>query len=345
METEHPPTDHGSTDYPMVPAIRFNRPTAERLRYSKQLGVESVIAHPYKLAYLPDDELPLSTEPPWSFEELVHLRTRIEDAGLELGAIENLPMNFYDDVMLGRDGRDGQLAAIKETIRNIGSAGIPILGYHWMPVGVWRTSLSRPGRGGAEATAYDHAELRDAPLAFDREYSEAECWDNYEYFLREVLPVAEEAGVTLCLHPDDPPVASLQGVPRLFRNVENVERAMELVPSDNHGVEFCLGTFSEMDLDTDLTGVIERFGGRDEIVYVHFRDVDGTVPAFQEVFIDEGNYDEWAIVNALHDVGFDGMVIPDHVPTVEGEPKWRPRGRAYTVGYIEGMLTALGAAR
>ncbi len=329
---------------PMKPAIRFNRPTKKRLQYAKQLGAESVIVHPYKLPYLPDDELPLSTEEEWSFEELVHLRNKVEDAGLELGAIENIPMNLYEAVMLGREGRHDQLESIKRIVRNMGRAGIPVLGYHWMPSGVWRTSLTRPVRGGAEATAFRFEDVEDAPLSHDREYDEAELWDNYQYFLEEVLPVAEDAGVKLCLHPDDPPVENIAGIPRLFRNFENFERAMEIVPSENHGLEFCLGTWSEMYIDRSLVDVIRHFGQRDKIFYVHFRDVEGTTSDFQEVFLDQGNYDEYDVLSALHDARFDGMVIPDHVPTMVDEPKWRPTGRAYTIGYIKGMLKALDSA-
>lgn len=332
-----------AAELPMQPGIRFNCPTKERLQYTKQLGVGSVIVHPYKLPYLPDDELPLSTEEEWTYEQLVHLRTKIEDAGLRLAAIENLPMSFYDHVMLGGDKQEEQLELVERIVRNLGHADIPVLGYHWMPEGVWRTSLERPGRGGAEATAFDFEQVRDGPLSRGRNYSEDEFWDNYEYFLERVLPVAEEAGVQLCLHPDDPPVKSLLGIPRLFRNFENFKRAMDAVPSDNHGLEFCLGTWSEMDIEADLQEVIRYFGERGDITYVHFRDVAGTVPNFEEVFIDEGNYDEYDILRTLYEVGFDGVLIPDHVPRLVNESKWRPQGRGYTLGYIKGMLNAIKA--
>ena len=128
-------------------------------------------------------------------------------------------------------------------------------------------------------------------------------------------------------------------MPFLFRNFENFQRAMDLVPSDNHGLEFCLGTWSEM--GEDLFEVIEYFGERNELVYVHFRDVDGTLPSFTETFLGEGNYDEYAILEALDDVGFSGVMIPDHVPRVEGDGDWKHRGRAYTVGYLEGMIRGL----
>lgn len=210
-----------------------------------------------------------------------------------------------------------------------------------MPNGVWRTSTSHRVRGGAATTAFDGEAAADAPHTHARSYTEDELWDNYEYFLSEVLPVAEEAGVTLALHPNDPPVESLGGIPFLFRNFESVKRAVELVPSANHGVEFCLGTWSEM--GADPFRAIEFFGERDEIVYVHFRDVNGTVPSFHETFIDDedSNYDPEKLMAALVDVGFSGMILPDHVPTMENDTDWNHRGRAYTIGLLKGLLRSV----
>lgn len=330
------------TEAQIQPALRFNNPTVERLRFASQLGVKNIIVHPYAQSYLPKESIPLSMDAEWSFEELVHLRAKIEDAGHTLGAIENLPRDFYDEIMLGRDGRDEQLEHVKTTIRNMGRAGISILGYNWMPNRVWRSSLTRPGRGGATSTAFDLAGMEDAPLSHGMTVSESEMWDHYRYFLEEVLPVAEDAGVTLCLHPDDPPVPKLGGIARPFRTFRSLKRAMELVSSDNHEIELGLGVVSEMDIEESVVDVVEYFAERDEISYVHFRDVEGTVPSFREVFIDEGNYDEYEVLRALITGGFEGMVIPDHVPQLEGEADWQPSGRAFTIGYIRGMLKAYG---
>ncbi|MFC7068686.1 mannonate dehydratase [Halobaculum lipolyticum] len=326
---------------------QFMEPTEERLRFAKQLGVDDVLLNMYQYdrpeyEHMPDgEEMPLEGDGVWSAENLVALRERVEAAGLRLNAIENFPTSFYDDVMLGREGRDEQLANLKETIRNVGAAAIPVFGYHWAPAGVWRTGTETV-RGGARVSAFD-ADAVDDALTHGREYTEAEMWDNYERFLRELLPVAEEAGVTMCLHPTDPPMPSLGGVAQIARDFDRFRRAMEIVPSDNHGLEFCLGCWSEM--GEDVEEVIRYFGGRDEIVYVHFRDVEGTVPAFHETFVDEGNYDEYAVLSLLDEVGFDGMMIPDHTPHVEGDSDWEHRGRAFTVGYLRGMLRAYRAER
>lgn len=320
---------------------QFMNPTADKLQYIKQLGVEDVQLNMYsydpEYPHMPDEEqMPLGGGV-WSYDNLVELRELVESYGLRLSAIENVPISFYDDIMLGRAGCEEQLENMKTTIRNMGRAGIPMFGYHWMPSGVWRNTETVL-RGGAIASGFDLKAADDA-LTYDREYTEEELWDNYESFLRELLPVAEDAGIKMCLHPSDPPVASLGGIPQLFRDFESFKRAMEIVSSDNHGLEFCLGCWSEM--GADLEEVIRYFGEQDKLFYVHFRDVEGTVPSFHETFLDEGNYDTLNVMRLLREVGFNGIMIPDHVPHLIDDTDWTHRGRALSVGYLRGMLETL----
>ena len=276
-----------------------------------------------------------------SVEELQRARNHVAEHGLTLRGIQSLPYSLYGDIMFGRDGKKEALDQITTLIRNLGEAEIPILGYQWNPRGVvpMRTAPVET-RGAAEATAFNLEEIEDpdklAP-GIDREYSEEEFWENYEQFLEQVIPVAEEAGVDLALHPVDPPsIQSMGGIPRLFRNVENFERAMETVPSDNHGLKLCLGCFSQM--GEDVVDVLHRFGETDDIVFIHFRDVVGSMPKFHETFVDEGNFDTVKVIRTLHKIGFDGVVIPDHVPKVEGDDDWRHRARSFTVGYLGGVI-------
>jgi mannonate dehydratase len=329
-------TEDPLADRPIRAGIRFNALDRERLRYATQVGATEVIVHPFDQSYMPSATALPTDGSVWAFDDLVQLRNRIADAGCELVAIENLPRDMYDQVVLGGPEREAQLERVQETVRNVGRAGIDVIGYNWMPNRVWRSSLTRPDRGGAETTAYEHDEMADAPPTHGGTYEEDAMWERYESFLDAVLPVAEAEGVTLALHADDPPVARLGGIPRLFRSVDRVERALDLVPSDNHGVELSLGVFSEM--GADVVEAVERFGERDAIAYVHFRDVEGTAHSFQETFLDRGNYDETAVIAALDRVDFDGVLIPDHVPTIAGEREWGPSGTAYTVGYIRGLL-------
>lgn len=317
---------------------QFKELTTERLTFAKQLGVTGVQLN---TPMLPDET------GVWELPDLKRMRERVESFGLQLEALENVPQYFLDKVHLGLPGRDEQIEKLQQTIRNMGAAGIPILGYGWMPNWVWRTP-NQIGRGGAVVTAFDlnrvEEELimgvRTVAALEGREVSEAEMWDNYAYFCKAILPVCEEAGVKLALHPDDPPLPSLGGIARLFHTFENFRKAMEEVgPSPNHGLEFCVGCFSEM--GPDVIQAVRYFGERGRIFYVHLRDVQGCVPTFQECFLGEGNVDVVAVVRTLAEVGFDGFIIDDHVPHMIDDSDWNHRGHAHATGYILGVVEAV----
>jgi mannonate dehydratase len=316
---------------------QFSELSHERLAFASQIGVSGVLLN---TPVLPGDQQ-------WELDDLVWLCKRCEQYGLRLEALENTPVGFYDRAMLGLAGRDEQIAHYQATIRNVGRAGIPILGYHWMPNGVWRTP-SVKARGGAIATAFDMAlvdayplvhGVKEHPLAQGRVFGAEQMWDNYRYFMRAVLPVAEEAGVRLALHPDDPPVPTLGGIARLFHNFAGFKQAMDEFDSPNHGLDFCMGCWSEM--GPGVLDAIRYFGARGKIIYVHFRDVQGHVPAFQECFLGEGNVNVVAAMRALKEVGFSGFIIDDHVPRVVDDTDWGHRGRAHATGYIMALVEAV----
>jgi mannonate dehydratase len=196
-----------------------------------------------------------------------------------------------------------------------------------MPNAVWRPGRGVPGRGGARVTAFDMAQAKGAPLTHGREYPADELWANYQYFIRAVVPVAEEAGVRLALHPDDPPVPSLGGVARIFSSFEGFRRGSEIVDSPNWGLNFCMG--------------IRYFGSRGKIFYGHFRDVQGTAEQFAECFLGEGNVDLVAAMRTFREVGFTGFLIDDHVPHMVDDSEWGHRGRAHATGYMLGLLSAV----
>lgn len=310
---------------------QFNEVTDELMAFIRQLGITDILLNTPRLP----------GEQRWEFRDLLLLRTRIEDAGLRLMALENVPISFYDKIMLGLPGRDEQIEHMAETISNMGRAGIPILGYHWMPNGVWRTSRTTPGRGGARVTSFDMELAKAAPYTHGRVFSEEELWDNYAYYMERIIPVAEQAGVRLALHPDDPPVESLGGVARLFRTFAGFKRAMEIADSPIHGLDFCVGSWSEM--GPGVIDAIRYFGERGKIFYVHFRDVQGYVPKFQEAFVNEGNCDMYAVMKALKETGFTGFMISDHVPQMAGDTAWGHRGRAYAIGYMTALLERVNA--
>ena len=326
--------------------------------FARQLGLSSVQFH------TPSD---LRGERGyWELGELVALRERCERAGLVIEGIENVPYAQWDKVLLAQPGRDEQLENYRTTIRNMARAGIPVLGHHFLPTYVWRTDLRAKGRGGALVTAYDGARagegnaLAGYKLApgrpFDEPIDADRMWDSYRVFLEAVLPVAEEVGVRLAVHPDDPPTdVPLGGIARILASPEGLERAWELSGgSPAWGLDLCLGTVSEMAGEVSVNRVIDFFGPKGRIFYVHFRDVQGVVPRFQESFLGEGNYDPAAVVRRLTSVGFDGFIIDDHVPAMIGdEDTWADtasaaycsRGRAHAIGYLQGLLNALNGDR
>lgn len=325
------------------------------IAFARQLGIRGVQLH------APAD---LDAEPGyWSAAGLRALRERCEAAGLTLDGLENVPPAHFSKIQRGENGRDQQIENYQATIRNLAEAGIFLLGYNFLATYVWRTDMDAAGRGGARVTAFDLARagqgnaLSGYKLIPGAEVAgpitAEEMWRNHQYFLDAVLPVAQEAGVRLALHPDDPPVdVPLGGAARIFTSPEALVAAFKAAgDSPAWGIDLCLGTVSEMGGEEAVNEVIDFFGPLGRICYVHFRDVQGVVPSFRECFLGEGNYDPAAVLRRLAASGFDGFLIDDHVPAMVGDPgTWGEvsaagycsRGRAYAIGYLQGMLRALG---
>jgi mannonate dehydratase len=311
---------------------QFKDATPEYLQFAAQFGATDIL--------LNTPNLP-GTGGRWELSDLVKLRLAVQQWGLTLSALENVPTNFYDHIMLGGPRRDEQIENMIATVRNIARAGIPIFGYNWMPSHVWRTP-PKAIRGAAIATAFDYDISKNMPLTHGREYSEEEMWENLEYWIRIITPVAEEEGIRLGIHPCDPPVAQLGGVPQLLRSFEAYKRLVEIYPSDSNAIEFCQGTFAEM--TDDIYEMIRYFGSRRKIMYVHFRNVSGPVPSFHEEFINTGYVDMHKAMTIYHEVGFDGFFIDDHVPHTHGDTAWGHRGRAFANGYIQAMIESVTKA-
>ena len=325
------------------------------IAFTRQLGLRGVQLH--APADLPGEH------GYWTTAELRALRERCEGAGLAIDGLENVPYSHFTKIQRGGSGRDEQIENFQTTIRNMAEAGIFLLGYNFLATYVWRTDMACSGRGGATVTAFDLAragagnalagyKLTPGDVAAEP-VSADQMWRNHQYFLDAVLPVAEKAGVRLALHPDDPPVdAALGGAARIFTSPQSLVSAYEAAhESPAWGIDLCLGTVSEMGGEQTVNEVIDFFGPRGRICYVHFRDVQGVVPAFRECFLGEGNYDPAAVLRRLAWSGFDGFLIDDHVPAMVGDAgawddtssaAYCSRGRAHAIGYLQGMLRALG---
>ena len=320
----------------MIQIAEFLPPPPNQLwTLTKQAGVDYVVGG------LPDAQ---NDDKPWDYLPLLRMKQRYEASGFTLSVIESRPpLNLAKRGLLGRDE---EIATVCTLLENMGRLGIPVWCYEWMADFNWlRTSDSTPARGGSVVTSFDNALMQNAPPTEHGAISEAALWDNLEYFLQKIIPVAEANNVKLAMHPDDPPLSPIRGVGRIMRSVENFQRLIDLIPSPMNGITMCQGNFTLM--TDDLPRVIRDFGNQGKIFFVHFRDVRGTPEKFAETWHDDGKTDMLACMKAYRDIGFDGVLRADHVPTVAGDSNehagYSSFGRLYAIGYIRGLQQAVYA--
>lgn len=317
---------------PLTPGIKIALQagwnfSADDLKFARQMGVGYLAVTTY------GGTLDMFTE----------IKRRVEDAGLKVSNIGNASVHCMPEVTLNLPGRDRKIEEYLQYLRNLGKAGVHYTTYAHMADGVW-SSDAEPTRGGAPARSFH---LRTGkghwldrtytpPLPFGRSYSPEEIWENYTYFIRRVVPVAEEAGVRIGIHPDDPPVPVLGGVPRcIFGSFDGYRRALEIANSPNVGVCLCCGTWMEggAAMGRDVFEAIRAFAKMGKLWKIHFRNVSSPLPDFVESFVDDGYTDMKKVMRTLVEVDFRGILIADHVPRmVEDRAGW-----AYSLGYIKAL--------
>ena len=341
--------------------------TREHFRFARQAGATAIVAHLVDYfrggGHGSTDNQPTGTDLGWglagdpdrlwTLEELVELRRAVNDEGLELEAIENFDPAHWHDVLLDGPRKREQLENLKTIVRRVGEAGIPIMGYNFSLAGVAGRVTGPFARGGALSVGMDGP--LDVPMpngmVWNMVYDQAappgavppvssdELWRRLGEFLDEIVPVAEQAGVRLAAHPDDPPTPTLRGQPRLVYQPDLYQRLLDRRPSRANALEFCVGSIAEM-TGGDVYDAVERYSRQQALAYVHFRNITGKVPCYRETFADDGDVDMVRVLRILRRHGFAGVIIPDHTPQMTCGAPWHA-GMAWALGYVRGALQAL----
>lgn len=341
--------------------------TDENFQFARQAGATHIVAH--LVDYFrggncnPRDNQPTGTELGWGLAgdpdhlwtvaELSELRGHVEQCGLKLEAIENFDPAHWHDILLDGPRKRQHFENVKTLIRNVGTAGIPIIGYNFSIAGVCGRTCRPYARGeamsvGMEGPCDDPMPLGmawnmvcdpDAPSGVVPVATPEQLWQRLDSFLCEVLPVAEAAGVKLALHPDDPPMPAMRGQPRLVYQPRLYQRVLDLNPSPANMLEFCLGSLAEM-TEGDVYQAVDQYSRQNRIAYVHFRNITGKVPFYRETFIDDGDIDMIRVLRLLKMNGFEGVLIPDHTPQMTCAAPWHA-GMAYAMGFMRAALRAV----
>ena len=285
----------------------------------------------------------------WSAESLTRLRERVEGHGIKLEMVP-LPLSSVyitraemPDILLGNSPeRDRQIDNICQMLRNVARAGIPAVKYNMSILGVVRIEPT-PGRGGARYSTWNYdAAKQDPPLTEAGPVPADLYWERIDYFLKRVVPVATENKVKLACHPHDPGMPKgkgFRGVETVLGSVDGLKRFISMSPSPYHGLNFCQGTVTEMlqNPRREIGDVIRYFGSRKKIFNVHFRNIKGGFGRFQETFPDDGDVNLIDCMRVYKEVGYDGMLMPDHVPRIEGDEGGR-QAFAFGFGYIRALI-------
>ena len=316
-------------------ALSVGGPDPAGMRRVKQLGVDHVLMGGPPI--------------PWDENRLRSLMAGFQSGGLALG---NLMIGGFPDTIYGRPGRDEEIEKVQQSFRVAGRVGLPVVEYNFYAHRIVEGYYEETGRAGAGLTAFDYDRVKDLPpLPQEGAHKLEEMWSNITYFLKAVVPVAQEAGVRLALHPNDPPAPISRGSEQIMGTVDGWKRLIEIVASPANGITFDCGVTREM--GQDPVEVCRYFGGRDRINHVHFRNVQVRVPCqkYTEVFLDDGEINMFAVMKELVRQKYPRLVYPEHPRALDydrervGFHSGYPGGGgyaafAYNVGYARAMLQA-----
>lgn len=316
----------------LIDAVRWNADSIS-LNFLKATGVEGVIA-PVPAEFADGED---------HTEDFKRFKQHVEAHGLELSVLHagGLPKH---DIVYGRQGREAQLNGWQAVVQAIGAAGVGLTATTFQGIGHFRTPVTQ-GRGRAQYSTFRMADLQErGGVSWEHHHqgrpadpiSEDQMWESIEWFYRHLMPVAEDADVRVCLHPDDPPIPDpLGGAARITSSIEQYHRIFDLVPSESNAMLFCQGCVAEMGVD--IYESIRSVGSRGKIGFVHFRDIQGSPYDFVETFIDEGQNDMLRAMQAYKEVGFTGPYMMDHTPQMP-EGYDHTHGHAYANGYIKALI-------
>jgi mannonate dehydratase len=307
-----------------------------KIRLANQIGITHAIV----------GVLPALSRVPSSryVETLQKIKADFKDAGMAFSGVESHPVPA-EKIKLGLPGRDEEIENYMAAIKALAQVGVPMVCYNWMAGISWyRTNVNVPERGGALISEFNNEDAKKQGLTQWGEVSEEKIWSNLEYFLKAIIPVAEQAGMEMALHPDDPPLSPLRGIGRILTSAANYRRILNMVPSPVNGITFCQANFKLM--GEDIAALVREWCAQKKIFFVHFRDVEGTREHFRETFHDNGPTDLAQMLRVYHEAGFEGPMRPDHAPTLDGEANDRPGyamgGKVFAIGYMKGAMDALG---
>lgn len=323
---------------------QLNDLSDHKLTWVAQLGVEHIAVNSPENAGIENED------GTWNVQAIKALQERLARFGITMDVLAlNLQSSYmtkqrFPGIMRALPSRDAEIEVIKQNVRAAGEAGVPCLKYNLNLLGVPRTGRA-PGRGGAMYSEFAYDKWTDHSLTEAGPMPAEKVWENITYFLERVIPVAEEAGVRMACHPHDPAVpqdSGLRGVHCVLGSIEGLKKFISIAPSKYHGLNFCQGTVAEMCKNpaTEVMEAIRYFGAREKIFMVHFRNIKGGFLSFVETYPDNGDVDMFQAMRLYHELGYQGMFLPDHVPQSSVDPD-NERQHSFCLGYIRALIQAV----